>query len=190
MCPENNSFGYATILKLQELQYPRLYYRQRKGVYIGGYVPKQSPDVAGFTTNGKTRSMILGKLEEVLRNKQLYVPSSRTYEELKTFTWNTGRAQAKRGFHDDLVMSLAIGTWLYDASADYSKSSKNVNEAMLGAMSVKSREYTDNTSAVNVDPFIPFTSNRQNVDKNANKPSFGTNSQKSRIRPDHLWVIK
>ena len=30
VCPENNSYGYATILKLQELKYPRLYYRRRK----------------------------------------------------------------------------------------------------------------------------------------------------------------
>ena len=85
VCPENNSYGYATILKLQELNYPRLYYRRRKGVYVGGYVPQQTPDVAGFNTNGKTRGTILAKLEEVLRNKQLTVYSSRFYEELKVF---------------------------------------------------------------------------------------------------------
>ena len=187
LCPENNSFGYATILKLQEMQYPRLYYRKRKGVYLGSYVPKQSADIAGFTTNGKTRSMILGKLEEILRNKQIYIPSSRTYEELKTFTWNTGRAQAKRGFNDDLVISLAIGTWLYDASSDYSKNSKDINSAMLTAMSVKSNQYTDNTSAVNIDP-MPFFSDK-NVDKHSKNP-FGVNSKKSRINPEHYWVIK
>ena len=59
----------------------------------------------------------VGKLEETLRNKHLYVPSSRLYEEIKTFTWQSGRVQAKKGFNDDLVMSLGIGTWLYDASA-------------------------------------------------------------------------
>jgi hypothetical protein len=187
LCPENNSFGYATILKLQEMQYPRLYYRQRKGVYIGGYVPKQSADIAGFTTNGKTRSMILGKLEEVLRNKQLYVPSSRTYEELKTFTWNTGRAQAKRGFNDDLVISLAIGTWLYDASTDYSKSSKDINKAMLAGMSNSTREYTDNTSTINIDPISVFSGN--NIDKTSKNP-FSVNKNRSKIDSDHLWVIK
>ena len=36
------------------MQYPKLYYRKRKGAFIGNYVPKSSPDVAGFTTNGKT----------------------------------------------------------------------------------------------------------------------------------------
>ena len=98
LCPENNSFGYATILKLQEMQYPRLYYRKRKGAYIGNYIPKSSPDIAGFTTSGKTRSMILGKLEEVIRNKLILVRSSRTYEELKTFC-NYKHYNTKKLFH-------------------------------------------------------------------------------------------
>jgi hypothetical protein len=185
LCPENNSFGYATILKLQEMNYPRLYYRKRKGAYIGGYVPKQSADIAGFTTNGKTRSMILGKLEEILRNKQLYIPSSRTYEELKTFTWNTGRAQAKRGFNDDLVMSLAIGSWLYDASADYSKGSKNLNSAMLKAMSLKTNEYSDGNYNK-----VSEKSEYTNSNSEPTSKKFTTNNQKSRIPEEYLWVVK
>lgn len=181
LCPENNSFGYATILKLQEIAYPRLYYRKRQGVYIGGYVPKQSPDVAGFTTNGKTRSMILSKLEEIIRNKQLLIRSSRSYEELKTFTWNTGRAEAKRGFHDDLVMSLAIGTWLYDSSADYSKSSKGVNNAMLLAMSSKKNVYQDVMSDPR-DKLDPKKKEMENLRK--------SKIEKNKVPHDFLWVIK
>ena len=59
--------------------------------------------------------------------------SSRFYEELKTFVWIGNKAQGMKGHNDDLVMSLAIGTWLYDASSDYSKDSKAVNSAMLSA---------------------------------------------------------
>ena len=45
--------------------------------------------------------------------------------------------------HSDLflVMSLAIGTWLYDASSDYSKDSKAINEAMLNAFKIEKNEY-------------------------------------------------
>mgnify|MGYP003111291033 CR=1 FL=1 len=190
LCPENNSFGYASILKIQEMKYPRLYYRKRKGAYIGAYIPKESADVAGFTTNGKTRSMILGKLEEIIRNKQLYIPSSRTYEELKTFTWNTGRAEAKRGFHDDLVMSLAIGTWLYDASADYSKGSKSINDAMISAMSVSSNVFTEGGSAsIAVQNESDTGKRSNNVDKTSKNP-FKLNRAVSKIPNDYLWVIK
>ena len=39
-----------------------------------------------------------------------------------------------KGHNDDLVMSLAIGAWLYDAHSEYSKSAVNLNTAMLSAM--------------------------------------------------------
>ncbi len=187
LCPENNSFGYATILKLQEMQYPKLYYRKRTNTFVGNYIPKQSADIAGFTTNGKTRSMILGKLEEIIRNKQLLIRSSRTYEELKTFTWNTGRAEAKRGFHDDLVMSLAIGTWLYDASADYSKSSKGLNDAMLKAMSVKSSQFGNEKmpTANVIGGHNAFSKKMQT--ENRNKPN---RNNKTGIPSDFWWVVK
>jgi hypothetical protein len=181
LCPENNSFGYATILKLQEIQYPCLYYRKRSGAFIGGYVPKQSADIAGFTTNGKTRSMILSKLEEIIRNKQLLIRSSRTYEELKTFTWNTGRAQAKRGFHDDLVMSLAIGSWLYDSSADYSKSSKSLNQAMLSAMSSTRNDLPD---------IMEDSKKKFNTDKQQENTNKGNQKTGNKIPEEYLWILR
>jgi len=190
VCPENNSYGYATILKLQELKYPRLYYRRRKGVYIGNYVPKQTPDVAGFNTNGKTRGTVLAKLEEVLRNKQLAVYSSRFYEELKVFAVGTdGRASARRGYNDDLVMSLAIGTWLFDASADHSKNSKALNDAMLKAMSRSTNPYADTPDAA-ISPINVFGgAAKQNRDAGP-KISETTHSARSKINiKEHKWLL-
>ena len=129
--------------------------------------------------------MILGKLEEIIRNKQLIIRSSRTYEEIKTFTWNTGRAQAKRGFNDDLVMSLAIGTWLYDASSDYSKSSKNLNDAMLKAMSAKKTEYHYQNMSKNnkiIDDTIQY---KQNTDNNDNSP----NKSNKKVPKEFHWLF-
>jgi hypothetical protein len=131
--------------------------------------------------------MILGKLEEIIRNKQLLIRSSRTYEELKTFTWNTGRAEAKRGFHDDLVMSLAIATWLYDASSDYSKSSKGLNDAMLAAMTVKSSQFGNEkmpTAGIK-GGHNALSEKLQKENKNKNRKA-----NKSGVPNDFLWVIK
>ena len=69
----------------QNIKYPKIYYRKKKQVYVGDYVPPSSADIAGFNTNGKSRGTILAKLEEVLRNRQLISYSSRFYEELKVF---------------------------------------------------------------------------------------------------------
>ncbi len=148
VCPENNSYGYATILKLKEIDYPNLYFKKRKAIYIGDYVPDYNPDLAGFTTSGRTRSLILTKLEEVLRNKMVKIYSTRFYEELKTFIWIGNKAQGMKGHNDDLVMSFAIGVWLFDASDGYSKTSKDLNSAMLKGMSVTRNVYEDLPDAI------------------------------------------
>jgi hypothetical protein len=141
LCPENNSFGYATIIRLRDLNYPKMYYQKSSAVYIGDYIPPGDTTTAGFNTSGKTRSLILTKLEELIRNKQIITYSSRFYDELKTFVWNENRVQAMKGENDDLVMSLAIGTWLYDASAEHGKDTTMLNHAMLTGMSFKANNF-------------------------------------------------
>ena len=192
MCPENNSYGYATILKLQELGYPRMYYRKSKGVYIGGYVPNNSVEAAGFNTNGKSKGQILAKLEEVLRNKSLLIYSSRFYEELKMYTVNdNGKMGAKRGYNDDLVMSLAIGTWLFDASADHSKSSKVLNEKMLAAMGLQTKAYEDTPGAI-FNPIGVYSGlNSQSRNSSSNFfPDVSKSKSQSKIGQDMSWVWK
>ena len=194
VCPENNSYGYATVLKLKELQYPNMYHKKRKAVYIAGYVPASESDVAGFTTSGKTRNLILTKLEEVLRNKLISVYSSRFYEELKTFVWKGNKAQAMKGYNDDLVMSFAIGTWLFDASADYSKNSRALNDAMLKAMKVTRKPYDDMPDAITEgrpyssgtrDPKLqPDDVKRKNLSPGWDK------KQKARALSEWDWLIK
>ena len=144
MCPENNSYGYATILKLKDLKYPNMYYRNRKGAFIGDYTPDQDISIAGFTTSGKTRPQILTKLEETIRNKNITIYSSRFYAEMKTFAWKGNKAQALKGYNDDLIMSLAIGVWLYDGSSDGGSKANAINAAMLAAMGVSSKKHDGN----------------------------------------------
>ena len=97
----------------------------------------------GFHTNAKTRNQILTKLEEVLRTRHIKIRSSRLYEELKTFVWKNGKAQAMRGQNDDLILALAIGVWLYDTSPQLSKIGTDLNKAMLAAFAVNSTPVED-----------------------------------------------
>ena len=97
----------------------------------------------GFTTSGKSRNQILTKLEEVLRKRQVRIHSSRFYEELKTFVWKNNKAQARKGANDDLVLSLAIGVWLYDTDPKYHKQTVDINKAMLEGFGVNSTQIGD-----------------------------------------------
>lgn len=62
----------------------------------------------GFSTTGKTRPLIISKMEEVIRNRVIKINSSRLLHELETFSWINGRPEALKGYNDDLVISLAI----------------------------------------------------------------------------------
>ena len=124
-------------MKLAEMKYENLYYENENDRYSAAY-GSSSISKIGFQTNAKTRNQILSKLEEVLRRKQLMSYSSRLYDELKTFIWKNGKAQAQKGKNDDLVMSLAIGVWLYDTSPVLTQQGQKLSSAMLEAFAVNS----------------------------------------------------
>jgi len=139
LCPENNSYGYAVCMKLKELCYPNLYYKDRKYAYLGAAAGSGDVSSIGFTTGPSNRTKILTKLEEVIRNKQIKIRSTRMSEELKTFTWIGQTAKAMKGYNDDLVMALAIGIWLFDTDTDYSSRSQEVTRAMIAAFAVNKK---------------------------------------------------
>jgi hypothetical protein len=72
--------------------------------------------VAGFSTTSKTRPLIISKLEEFFREESVVVRSNRLIDELQTFVYINNRAEAMRGYNDDLVMSFAIGLWVRDTA--------------------------------------------------------------------------
>ena len=93
---------------------------------------REKKRVPGFTTSLKTRPLIISKIDEYIRNKEVIIQSSRTLNEMLTFIWENGKAVAQEGYNDDLIMSLAIGLWirdtslkLYDRSMEIQKKSIN-----------------------------------------------------------------
>lgn len=113
---ENNSVGFAVLEKLKEFQYPNIYYSNKSShEFVEAYYGEtNSGNVAGFTTSTKTRPLIIAKLEEFIRNKAITIYSRRLVEEMRTFIWNGGRPEAMRSYNDDLIMSLAIASWIKD----------------------------------------------------------------------------
>ena len=142
ICPENNTYGYAVVMKLREMDYRNLYFQNEKDKFQSLYGDGDISKI-GFNTNAKSRNQILTKLEEVLRQRQVRIYSSRVYEEIKTCVWKGNKAQARKGANDDLIMALAIGVWLYDTDPNYHKQSVDLNAAMLAGFGVNSTEIKD-----------------------------------------------
>ena len=78
--------------------------------------------------------MIIAKMEEFVRNKIVTIYSSRLLNELKTFVWVNGRPQAMRSYHDDLIMSFAIGCWVRDTVFMESQKDLQYKKAMINSM--------------------------------------------------------
>lgn len=133
---ENNNIGYTVLDKLVEHGYPNIYHSIKSThEYIEQHQAESiSNSVAGFTTSSKTRPLIIAKLEEFLRNKLITTYSSRTSNEMKTFIWNNGKPQAMKGYHDDLIMALAIACWVRDTAIQTSARDLNYQKAFVNAI--------------------------------------------------------
>ena len=160
ICPENNTYGYAVVMKLVELGYKNLYFKNEKDKYDALYSGNINISKIGFTTNAQSRGQILTKFEEVLRNNSVTFYSSRLLDELKTFVWKGSKAQAQKGKNDDLVMAAAIGTWLFDSDPKVNKQNFDINKAMLAGFGVNKREYKKRETPWNRfewnNPFKPY----------------------------------
>ena len=148
ICPEQNTFGYFTCVKLRDAAYPHLYYQNQTGDLFG-YKSPDTEAIPGFSTQTKTRTQILTKLEESIRNGRLKTYSQRLFNQLQAFVWNGSKAQAAKDAHDDLIMSLAIGTWLVAGDGSSTDQGMNMAMAMLKATSRGGRDMSELPGGLN-----------------------------------------
>ena len=113
---ENNSIGMTVLDKLRESRHPNVYYSiKHSHSYIDMYEAENASNaVPGVTMSSKSRPLIIAKFEEFIRTKLITIKSQRLANEMKTFIWNNGKAEAMRGYNDDLVMACAISCWIRD----------------------------------------------------------------------------
>ena len=134
---ENNNIGYAVLSKLQEMEYPNIYFSV-KGTheYLSPLnAPYSNNSVPGFTTSMKTRPLIIAKLEEFIRNGLINIKSSRLLNEIRTFIWNNGKPEAMKGYNDDLVLAASIGCWVRETVLTNNHRDTEYTKALLNAMS-------------------------------------------------------
>lgn len=153
---ENNTIGLACLEHVRLNFYENVYYSRRgdtkPGEAVNTYYGTYADDlIAGFTTSQRTRPLIIAKLEEYIRTGSIIVRSKRTFEELRTFIWHAGRAEAMKGYNDDLVMSAAIGCWIKDTFLGPSSVSAEVQKKMLDGVS-KSETLNTDINGASKDP--------------------------------------
>lgn len=137
LCPELNTYGLLTAKALKDQEYPNLFYEKLQKNIYSSYTEADigEHDLPGIQTTVKNRDEMLAKLENVLRNGHILIQSKRFHEELKTFIWKNGKAQAQKGYNDDLVMAYCLAVNLYNNSGTSKYSDEEIAMAMIAGMS-------------------------------------------------------
>lgn len=100
ICPERNNIGHLLIEHLfDRLEYENMWFDARGDI--------------GEQVTQKNRETMLAEMEEAIRMERVKLNSKRVVSELNTFiVKESGKAEADRGKHDDLVMSLAMAIYI------------------------------------------------------------------------------
>lgn len=180
--------GVSTVLKLIELDYKYLYYDEPRGRILNSKKSQldmysRDEKIPGFNANG-VRVIMIQRLEESIRNRTINIKSRRMVSEMKTFIYKNGRADHMEGYHDDLLMSLAMPVYVLEFSFKKLHKMKEKTKAILSSWQVgASSENNNNTSG-----FVP--KNRRG--KSAlPKPKFSKGVSKNMQDPngDYLWLL-
>jgi hypothetical protein len=174
---ENNTVGFAVLEKLKEKLYPNVYHSIKSThEYIDQVAAEtHSSCVAGFTPSLKTRPLIIAKFEEFIRNKLLTIYSKRLVNELDTFIWRNGRAEAQRGYNDDLIMACAIGCWVRDTALIENQRDLEYKKAMIGSIM---------SSKTHIDSRIPGMTKPRQVEL------FEKYVDQRDTNKEYIWLLK
>jgi hypothetical protein len=121
--------GVTTVLKLVEMEYKNLHYDDPKSKVLStrkdlGKYKKYDNKVPGFNV-GANRLNMVAEFERCIRQNEVIIRSSRLISEMKTFVYRNGRPDHMDGYHDDLLMGVAMCLWVLQTSF---KNLEKVNE--------------------------------------------------------------
>jgi len=177
-------WGASVVLKLIELGYPkrRLYYDVTVGIdsvennkALQKYMDKGKLPGLNFQKN---RNTIVSKLEEAIRMDSFKIRSVRALAEIETFVFINGRADHMKGYHDDLLMSIAMCCFVGATSFKDLEKSKGQAKAMVNSWAIETTEVKDNEKLKDV-VGTNFYTEQKPKDNNVTVEQF----------KNHMWVF-
>jgi hypothetical protein len=157
---ENSNVGWACIQQIINRGYQNLFYMSNDLKYIdterqmsNKYYRDEKQMVAGFSTTSKTRPLIISALDTYMNDKDIIIRSNRLIDELFTFIWSGGRAEAMKGYNDDLTMALAIGLWVRNTALRLRQEGIDLTKSMLGSTQIKQYEGFISTGYLKQNPY-------------------------------------
>lgn len=149
MVVERESYGWASLQQIIDREYKNTFYSSADLKYVdvqrqltNRIYSEEKKMVPGFSTNLKTRPLIIDNLAHYFRDMAVEIRSKRTCAELETFIWKNNKAVAMEGYNDDLVMSLAIGLWIRDTALRLRQEGMDLIRSTLDKMYMNKMDQT------------------------------------------------
>lgn len=153
---ENNNIGWATIQQVIDRGYKNLFYSTSdlsivdvEHTYTNKLNTLNKKLTPGFCTTTKNRPLLISNIDTLINNREVIFHSKRLIDELSTFIWKNGKAEAMIGYNDDLVMSFSIGLWIRDTALRLKNEQQYYNKNLLSKIS-NSTVYVNRSSNSNL----------------------------------------
>jgi len=164
--------GVSTVMKLLEMGYTHLHYDDPKSRKLSEKYAKtlykQGDKVPGFNV-GSSRLQMVSDLEEHIRENKTLIRSVRLISELKTFVYRNGRPDHMDGYHDDIIMALAMPLFVVQTTFKKLKQIENQTRAMLDSWTTVSNSTNKITpKQTHVNPFYSNTPTYEPKQNNGN----------------------
>lgn len=178
-------YGSATLLTLQNLKYPNLYYDDPN---LKKYTSQEDATTIKITEKGlpgfhssSVRFQMLSHFANLVKTNQFKIRSKRVISELDTWIFKNGRIDHKDGCHDDTLTCLAIGLFVIQYSMNKQLEAKQKDAVILQSM-------------INLNNRIKYTAltNTNNSNKKFVTPIYTANSFKknSTTFDANMWLFK
>ncbi len=152
----NSSGGIVLEVLWNDIEYDNLLMSSVKDSQtVATYGGKRS--TPGVRTTAKTKSIGCSYLKDLIETDQLIIKDWKTFQELTTFIRKGKSYEAKKGNHDDAVMTLVIFAWLtsqpYFEDVTGIKSGSNLRDALNSGGSDFSEVFGGVVDGLNDDDF-------------------------------------
>jgi hypothetical protein len=146
---ERENVGWGTIQEVLDRGYSNTFYSSADLKYVevqrqlnNKWASEDKKLVPGFSTNMKTRPLIIDNMEHYMRQMAIEIRSKRTLAELETFIWKNGKPIAMEGYNDDLVMSLCIALWVRDTALRLRQEGVELTKLAVGGITSTKKDTT------------------------------------------------
>ena len=182
---DNQNVGEGAIQQIIDRGYPNLFHSSPdltlvdvESSYTSKFNTQEKKMTPGFTTTRKNRPLMISKLELLFREKSIIIHSNRLIEELNVFIWNNGKAEAMRGYKDDLVLSICMAIWVRDTALKLRNDHIIYNKLMLSGI----KKVTSTIS--------PSTKNMQMKSDPQKQWEFNVGNHMGGTKESLTWLLK